>query len=67
MTALTTVLSFAGSLIPVLFPDKEFKPTRLAAVVVIFILIGTSVYFMGAENTAAVIELTGDAMDLSSE
>lgn len=45
MGKLSLALNFLGSLLPVVFPDKEFKPWRLFAV----------------------IDLTGDAMRLTTE
>lgn len=62
-----TILSFAGSLIPVLFPDKEFQPKRLGAVVVIGLLLGASVHFLGVEETTQLIELTDDVIELTTE
>ena len=67
MKFLPLALNFLGSLVPVLFPDKKFVPARLFAVVVIFILLGVSVHFLGVDNTSAVIDLTGDVVELTTE
>ena len=67
MSKFALITNFLGSLLPVVFPDKEFKPQRLIAVVVLMILVAVFVHFMGAENTDAVIDLTKDAMKLTTE
>ena len=67
MMKLNMILSFIGTLIPVLFPDKKFNPGRLIAVVVIIILLSVAVHFLGLDNTAAIVDLTGDAVELTTE
>lgn len=67
MGKLALITNFLGSLLPVVFPDKEFKPWRLFAVVLLMIVVGTFVHVIGAENTSSMIDLTGDAMKLTTE
>ena len=64
---LNMILSFIGTLIPVLFPDKEFNPKRLGAVAALLIILSVMVHFMGVDNASAVIDLTDDAMELTTE
>ena len=64
---LSIILSFLGTLLPVVFPDKEFNPKRLGAVVVLLITLSTIVHFMGVDNASAVIDLTDDVMELTTE
>ena len=67
MGKLAIITNFLGSLLPVVFPDKEFKPWRLFAVVLLLIVVGVFVHFIGVDNTNAVIDLTGDVMKLTTE
>lgn len=67
MNPLSAVLNFAGSLLPVVFPEKEFKPKRLAAV----LLILAASYFMvtniGVEQSKQVVEVAEDVMELTEQ
>ena len=67
MGKLSLALNFLGSLLPVVFPDKEFKPWRLFAVIVLLTVVGALVHFIGVDGTSSVIDLTGDAMRLTTE
>lgn len=61
------ISSVIGSLFPVIFPKQEFKPKRLAGMVVAMALVIGSVKLLGTEGTADVIELVEDVMEITEE
>lgn len=61
------ILPFLGSLLPIIFPNQEFKPKRLAAVIVSFILIIGSIKIIGLDETLEAIEATEDLIELTEE
>ncbi len=65
MSKLALVLNFAGSLIPYLFPDKEFKPKRLVAVLLIIITLSVCTQFLGLDTTSEVVDLSKDVISLT--
>ena len=64
---IATALNFIGSLLPVVFPDKEFKPKRLAAVVFCFGLVVGSINLLGVEGTVEAVDLAEDLVELTQE
>ena len=64
---LNIILNFLGTLLPIISPDNKFNPKRLGAVVILLIILSALVYFMGVDNTSAVIDLTDDVMELTTE
>jgi hypothetical protein len=56
MNPLSAILGFAGSLVPVIFPKNEFKPKRLAAVVVLLAASAFMYERYGAEGTEQIID-----------
>lgn len=64
---LQLILNFIGSLFPVIFPEKEFKPWRLFAVVIMFVIVAVTVNWLGVDATSSVIGLTSEAVALTTE
>ena len=62
-----TLLRFAGSLLPIIFPNQEFKPKRLAAVVLSFVLMVSSIKLIGLDETLEALEATEDLIELTEE
>ncbi|AUR96408.1 TMhelix containing protein [Vibrio phage 1.224.A._10N.261.48.B1] len=63
----SSMFSFLGTLVPVLFPKNEFQPKRLGAVILFLIVCSVMVHVFGVETTSDVIELSSDAMKLTEE
>ena len=64
---LQTLLGFAGTLVPVLFPDKEFRPKRAAAVLVSFVVAIVAIKFLGVEGTEVALEVAEGFLELAEE
>ena len=67
MGNLTLIMNFIGSLVPVLFPDKEFQPKRLGAVLLVIGALALCVHFLGLESTEALVDLSEDVIELTEE
>lgn len=67
MSKLSLIINFVGSLVPVLFPEKEFQPKRLAAVVVITLLLAGCIHFLGLDTTEALVDLSEDVIELTEQ
>lgn len=65
--SINVIASVIGTLFPVIFPKQEFKPKRLAAVVVVVVLVVGSVKLLGVEGTAEAINLVEDVMEITEE
>lgn len=61
------IIRAIGSLFPVIFPDQEFKPKRLLAVVVLFIMVLFAGEYFGFASVENALELTGEAIELTEE
>ncbi len=61
------VADIVGSLFPVIFPKQEFKPKRLAGLVVCAVLVLGSVKLLGVEGTEQAIDLMEDVMEIAEE
>ena len=64
---LAAIFNFAGSLFPYIFPDKEFKPRRLAAVVILVALSAFMYERYGDEGAANIIENTSEMIELTEQ
>tara|TARA_R110002074_G_scaffold178539_3_gene342243 strand:- start:730 stop:933 length:204 start_codon:yes stop_codon:yes gene_type:complete len=67
MMKLSLILNFIGSLVPVIFPDKEFKPKRLIAVVVLFVMSILAGEYFGFASVEMALNLTEQAIELTEE
>lgn len=67
MIPLKVAANFIGTLLPVVFPNQEFKPQRLFATLLCFGVIVVSVHFLGVENTEVGLELAEDFIELTEE
>jgi len=65
MQYLKVIFGFVGTLLPVVFPDNEFQPKRLGAVMALLIVIGFGVYIFDVTTAASIIDMTGDAIELT--
>tara|TARA_R110000851_G_scaffold10998_1_gene38949 strand:+ start:835 stop:1032 length:198 start_codon:yes stop_codon:yes gene_type:complete len=61
------IMNFMGTLLPLVFPNQKFKPLRLGAVVVCFVIAVGSVEYMGVENTLKALEVAEDLIELTEE
>lgn len=64
---LNLILNFVGSLVPIIFPDKEFKPKRLIAVVVLFAMAILTGEYFGFASVEIALDLTEQAIELTEE
>ena len=64
---LRSLLGFAGTLIPVLFPDKEFRPKRAVAVLVSFVVAIVAIKYLGVEGTTEALEIAEGFLELTEE
>lgn len=64
---LAAILNFMGSLVPYFFPDKEFRPMRALAVVIITFALMFAVEHFGLDTVEQAIELTEDVVELTEE
>lgn len=61
------IANVIGSLFPIIFPKQEFKPKRLAGVVVCTaVAVGMS-HFLDAGTIESVLEITEELLDLAQE
>jgi len=67
MGKLALIMNFVGSLVPVLFPDKDFQPKRLVAVLLVIGALALSIHFLGLESTEALVDLSEDVIELTEE
>ena len=65
MSKLALILNFVGSLVPYIFPEKEFKPRRLVAVLLTIVTLAICTQFLGVDVTSEVVDLSGDVLSLS--
>jgi hypothetical protein len=65
--SLSIVVSAIGTLFPVIFPEQEFKPKRLAGLVVCLVLAVGSVALLGVEDTIHTIEVAETLLELAEE
>lgn len=56
-----------GTLFPVIFPKQEFKPKRLAGVVICLALAIGSVKLLGIEGTEQALEVAEEILDMTEE
>ena len=61
------IIQAVGTLFPVIFPKQEFKPKRLAGVIVCLALAIGSVKLLGVDGTEQALEVAEDILDLSEE
>lgn len=59
--------SLVGSLFPVIFPNQEFKPKRLLAVVVLFLIVLFAGEYFGFASVENALQLTEQAIELTEE
>lgn len=60
-------LNFVGSLVPFVFPDKEFRPKRLVAVLLIMLTLAGCIKFLGMDDTKGLVDLTEDVVQMTEE
>lgn len=59
--------SIVGSLFPVIFPNQEFKPKRLIAVVVLFLVILFAGEYFGFATVENALDMVGQAIEYTEE
>ena len=64
---LAAILNFMGSLVPYFFPDKEFRPVRALAVILITFGLMFAVEHFGLDTVEQAIDLTEDVVELAEE
>ncbi len=64
---ITKILGFLGTLIPILFPDKEFQPKRLGALIVCFGLALGAIALLGEESTKTALGVAEIFLELSED
>ncbi len=67
MNALTLVIGFLQSLVPVIFPKNEFKPKRAVAVVLLFFAMLFAIERFGNDTIEHAIEHTEQVVELTEE
>lgn len=67
ITVTKAIGSVVGSLFPVIFPNQEFKPKRLAAVVILFLVVLFAGEYFGFASVENALELTEQAIELTEE
>lgn len=60
-------MEFFGSLWPYIFPKHEFKPKRLAGVLIIGTLLLFGIDYFGLETVEHALGLAEDVIDMSEE
>ena len=61
------IVQAIGTLFPVIFPKQEFKPKRLAAVIICLALAVGSVKLLGLEVTEQALEVAEEILDMTEE
>lgn len=64
---LNLILNFIGSLVPVIFPDKEFRPKRLMAVVILFVITLFAGDYFGFASVEMALDVVSHAIELTEE
>lgn len=64
---INTIINAVGTLFPIIFPKQEFKPNRLAAVLICIVLAIGSVKLLGLDDTIQAIEVAEEIIELTEE
>lgn len=67
MINIKTIVSALGTLVPIIFPDKEFKPKRLGAVVILTVVAVLAIEYVGEGKMGTVLESVETLSDLTEE
>lgn len=67
VTIAKAIGSVVGSLFPIIFPNQEFKPKRLIAVIVLFLLVLFAGEYFGFATVENALDLTGQALGMTEE
>jgi len=59
--------SVVGSLFPVIFPNQEFKPKRLVAVIALFVIILLAGEYFGFASVENALDMVGAAIEYTEE
>lgn len=59
--------SVVGSLFPVIFPNQEFKPKRLVAVIALFVIIILAGEYFGFSSVENALDMVGVAIEYTEE
>lgn len=61
------IVQAIGTLFPVIFPKQEFKPKRLAGVIICLVLAISSVKLLGVDGTNEALEVGKEILNMTEE
>ena len=61
------IVQAIGTLFPVIFPKQEFKPKRLAGVIICLALAIGSVKLLGVDGTNEALEVAEEILNMTEE
>ena len=61
------IVQAVGTLFPVIFPKQEFKPKRLAGVIICLALAIGSVKLLGVDGTNEALEVAEEILNMTEE